>query len=285
MRWRHSVIGKKAVRYGAVPLRWLATRGLRPEDYGRRPPMIANAIPKSGTHLLVQVLNGLEGGRDWGEFLASTPSFSFKEIPPGRMAARIGRLAPGELAAAHLFHSREAEVAIRKVNALHYLIYRDPRDVVLSEAHYLRSGNRWHRLHRHFRMAPSLDDCISLAINGVPGVPAYPNVGVRLRRFLEWFDTETCLIRYEDLNGEDREAEVRRIAVYRAERYGNQSSVEKIARRALANIRPEDSHTFREGRIGEWREAFKPRHVIQMRKAAGELLVRMGYEASLEWGA
>ena len=40
---------------------------------------------------------------------------------------------------------------LAKKNVVHYFVYRDPRDVVISEAHYLREMNRWHRLAPYFR--------------------------------------------------------------------------------------------------------------------------------------
>ena len=52
-------------------------------------------------------------------------------------------------------------------NVVHYFIYRDPRDVVVSEAHYLRDMNRWHRLTPYFRKFESIDDAIMLSINGL----------------------------------------------------------------------------------------------------------------------
>jgi hypothetical protein len=79
----------------------------------------------------------------------------------------LSGLVSGELVRAHLHHSPEAERAAAEQGIAHFFIYRDPRDVAVSEAHYLRSMNRWHKLHPHFKRLPSFDQALSLCIEGL----------------------------------------------------------------------------------------------------------------------
>ena len=112
-------------------------------------------------------------------------------------------MVPGEVIRGHLFFDPRYAEQLRARNVVHFMIYRDPRDVVVSEAHYLRDMNRWHRLHPYFREAASIDDAITLSITGlVPAVPGVddPNIAERFARYREWLDRDDCCcVRYEDL--------------------------------------------------------------------------------------
>ena len=46
-------------------------------------------------------------------------------------------------------------------------IYRDPRDIVISEANYLYDMNKFHSLHKFFKNKHKLKDRIKLAIEGI----------------------------------------------------------------------------------------------------------------------
>ena len=90
-------------------------------------------------------------------------------------------------------------------------------------------------------------------------------------------------VRFEDLISERRRETLAKITSF----YGKQGSVEIDTDAVLdeieANIDPRKSHTFREGRSGGWKKAFTPRHKEQMKRAAGQLLIDLGYEESHAW--
>lgn len=275
--WRSSVILRKARRYVAVPLR--AANAFSKRNPAR-PPVLANSVPKSGTHLLIQVLGSLPGARDWGLFLATTPSFRFRELPAASLARRVRRMADGELAGAHLHHDPAVAEAIRRRGAVHFLIYRDPRDVVVSEAHYLTHMNRWHRLHRHFQSLPDEQSRIRLAVEGLPpesGLP-YPPIGERYARFLGWLeDPATCAVRYEALAGTERLSEVARIVAHWCDATGYGQPARALVSAARDAINPDASHTFRRGVVGGWRESMDEETLACFYRHAGGLLERLGY--------
>ena len=164
--------------------------------------VIANSFPKSGTHLLEQVVDAFPDVRNFGVFLASmTSSWKFRERTRASTLRVIRGIVPGELVRAHLFYDRAYEAAIRDLDAVHYFIYRDPRDVVVSEAHYLREMNRWHRLHRVVRRLDP-ESAITVAIRGIDSGTGldYPDIGQRFARFAGWLESaETFALRFEDL--------------------------------------------------------------------------------------
>ena len=253
----------------------------RPADYQAAPPVLCNSFPKSGTHLLLQILSALPGVRSYGSFLASVPSLKFQLRSPAAIRRRIMRLAPGELAAAHLYWSDEARQALAKKNAVSYFIYRDPRAVVVSEMHYLSHIAWWHGLHLRFAKLRSDEERLLLSIRGCPDeLPdAYPSIRGRFEKYADWLaQPDVCCVRYEQLRGENTAATVERIVDHYANRLSQPIDREAIVRAALAAVKPERSHTYRSGLTDAWREAFTPRVAQAFDEVAGGLLERLGYE-------
>lgn len=270
------------------PSRVVCRLRARDEAYVAQPPVLANSFPKSGTHLLDQIVEVFPDRVNYGSFLASmTSSFRFRERSLESTVAFIHSFVPGEVVRGHLFHSPESAAALRERRTVHYFIYRDPRDVIVSEAHYLRTMNRWHRLHRYFRDQPTLADAMSLAIGGLsapePGID-YSDVAARFARYAGWLARDdVCPVRFEDLGGERREATVRGMVRFYAGRASVPIDEERLVQAALRAIDPRKSHTFRKGRQGGWRESFSEDHRQQFKEVAGRLLIDLGYEQGMDW--
>ncbi len=266
----------------------LARVGASGDQYPLHPPVFANSFPKSGTHLLDQIIEGLPGIRNYGAFLSSmTSSFRFSERTDQEVRGFISRFVPAEMIRGHLFFGPAAAEWLNERHAVHYFIYRDPRDVVLSESHYLRSINRWHKMHPYFRDAPSMDAAISLAILGlqgrVPGVD-YRNADERFQRYSGWIGRDdVCSLKFEDLTSENREEHVRKMLLFYNQRAGNPVDVESVLARMIEGMRPEKSHTYRKGKSGGWREKFSDEHKSQFKQVAGQSLIELGYESDLDW--
>jgi hypothetical protein len=238
--------------------------------------------------LLVQIVDGLPERQNYGSFLSSmTSSFQFRERSIENTECCIRGFVPGEIVRGHLFYDPRYGAALAQRNAVHYFIYRDPRDVVLSGAHYVRNANRWHKLHRYFRHTNSIDDAIEMGIRGlqppVPGVD-FPNVAERLKRYVEWIDDDNCMaIKFEDLRSAAQPAIIRQMAEFYAAHCGNTVDIDAIAAAMQAGIAPEKSHTFRSGKKGGWVQAYTAKHRRLFQEIAGDLLVRLGYEQDDSW--
>ena len=89
----------------AVP-KWLASIQVRSENLAARPPVLANSFPKSGTHLLVQIIEGLPDRLNFGAFLGSeTSSFQLRERSPENTCRFIRGFVPGEIVRGHLYYA------------------------------------------------------------------------------------------------------------------------------------------------------------------------------------
>jgi hypothetical protein len=200
--------------------------------------------------------------------------------------AKIHSWVPAEIVRGHLYHSPIAESALAEKRCLHLFIYRDPRDVVCSEAHYLSRMNRWHRLHRTFRDLEGDDERIQFSIEGDRGGIApipYDNIGARFERYIGWLQApDTLSIRFEDLIGEKQRETVSAILKFMEERGLEIGPAETDL--CLQKIQPESSHTFRKGGgVRNWERRFNAKHRALFKEHAGPLLIQLGYEADSNW--
>lgn len=261
-------------------------RHTRGSAYATAPPVLVNSIPKSGTHLLHVVAASLPGVRDYHSFVASVPSVVHRPRSEAATRARLDRIAPGELLRAHLWHSAAAAGQLRRMNVVHLLIVRDPRDVVVSEAHYLAEMAPWHGLHRAFAERGDLSERVRLAIEGLaPTRPRwYPPVGERLAPYVRWTaEPGVHTVRFEDLVGDGRADAVHTAASAYAAASAGAVDVEAVTRRAVAAMGERRTHTFRQGGAGGWRSVFTAEHRDLFKRYGGALLADLGYETDDRW--
>lgn len=254
----------------------LARLRTSPQDYAKRPPIIVNSLPKSGTHLLLQISRALPGVRYYGGFIATTPSLTLKERPPVEMAQRIKSLLPGETVGAHIYHSPEATAALRSINAVHLFIYRDPRDVLLSGSYYLAKMNRWHRMHKVFSRLDDPYERLKLAIEGYDAL--YPSCEQRIAPYTAWLDDpNTLALKYEDLVGPNQTEQLNRIANALQKSGMVTANRDEVVNLMKTAINPGKSHTFREGGIEKWRQQFDPKLLKVANQRLASTLEKLGY--------
>ncbi|OQY35937.1 MAG: hypothetical protein B6I38_00830 [Anaerolineaceae bacterium 4572_5.1] len=284
---RNNQIVRKSIALGKQFPRLGKQISSKKEDYLRFPPVLANSFPKSGTHLLLQIVEAFPKVVNYGTFIASMPSVTFKERSRKAHLRLLSSIVPGEVIPAHLFYQSDHERLLSEKNCVHFFIYRDPRDVVVSEAHYLAKMNRWHRMHPYFKSLNNLNEQISMSILGVnqSHFPYdYPDVAKRFSRYNKWFQSSKVFtIRYEDLISPGRRKFLREMVIFYAERSSVNVEIESVVAAMERNITPEKSHTFRQGGAGAWKTAFTDDHKLQMKQVAGNLLIELGYERDKYW--
>lgn len=260
----------------------------RPAGEVRLPAVFVNSVPKSGTHLLTQIVAELPSNDDWGTFAVSSPSLTMRERSSSYAARSLANLLPGESARGHLYWHDSIGPTLEAPTLVSFFIYRDPRDVAVSEARYLRSMNRYHRLHPFFRGLTE-DEAVMQAIMGRQPrsflEPKYPDIDRRYRRYLGWEDHPDVLaVRFEDLRGPRLSVTVWQIIDHYYKK-ADDSTVDKSAIHAacLEAIRPERSHTFVSGQAGGWLSTMNPLQMTSFARVGQPLLEELGYETDGTW--
>ncbi len=263
------------------PLRAACRWAVNPADSGSCGGVLCNSFPKSGTHLLLQILRSLPGTRYYGSFIASVPSIRFKLRSLDDHVKRIKAIAPAEIVPCHLYHQPAIANQLAEKNVCHFFIYRDPRAVVVSEAFYFTGHAWWHRMSRKFRRLPDLESQLLLSIDGIGQEfpEAYPNIAARFSFYQPWINTESCLaVKFEDLVTDSRSQVIRKIGEFYQAKAGVAFDLDEFVKEALAAIDPARSHTFRTGETSGWKKHFTPRVEARFNEVAGSLLDSLGYE-------
>lgn len=288
-------------------LRRTLRRSIKSIQYGKAlnhsPVLFANSFPKSGTHLLTQVLAGY---RQIGPaVLSGLPAIVMfrgdtgSQRSTGEIMADLQRLLPGDIAYGHIHAFQEAIDFFTKNGVAGYFILRDPRDVAVSHVHYLTSMAADHIHHRYF--SEQLLDFDARLMTSIQGVSAeqlrqaintegqnellpLPDIRSRFAPFLNWLlYPQVLTLRYEDFLS-DRMETISRVFDHAIER-GFQPKFSKLKSIEILseNIDPSRSPTFRSGKSGSWQAAFTPAHKQAFKQVSGDLLIRLGYEHHDDW--
>jgi hypothetical protein len=245
-------------------------------------------MPKSGSHLLFQVLLGLTG---IGPFVDPglppvSRSVGNQNLPEAAVLANLGQLKPGDVTYGYL-HAREPYVSeLTRVGLATFFIYRDPRDLIVSHVFYATQIHMGHGMHKYYtEKLSNMEQRINAAIQGVqqPDAQLSP-ILTKYKNYLGWLDRSSVLsLRFEDLVL-DRLATLGRILDHLAIRgFQPPASREKAITLLAAAITPRASGTFRRGQPGEWRQHFTDENKRVFKSATGNLLQRLGYETSSAW--
>lgn len=283
-------------RYFRFPVRRMRYRLRRAQfrlRYGAQPApvLFANSFPKSGTHLLLQALMGFAklGPAVYSGLPAITMfhGFTGEQAPAAEVARQIEGLASGDIGYGHVHAEPELVDALSKDKIVSYFIYRDPRDVVVSHAYYVTHIWTSHVHHEYYaNELTNFEQRLTASIQGRPELTdiSFPGIQQRFAPYVGWLDhPATLAIRFEDFIRE-KQATLEAILEHAQGRgfpvQGDRAQALQLLEWA---IDPENSPTFRSGKIGGWREQFTPEHKAVFKELAGELLVKLGYEADLNW--
>jgi hypothetical protein len=252
------------------------------------PTLLGISFPKSGTHLLDQILLGFSRVAPYGKrlhsFYAEYEGESGRKRSPEQALRWLDSLRPGDVASAHLF-AREAVVERVCSSAfIPYFIFRDPRDVVVSHVFYVTDMEARHVHHEYYQSLSDFNARLRVSILGRQDTEIeFPNIADRFAPYLGWLDHDEVLsLHFEDLIHE-RLATLNRILDHFLARVPLQAPRQEILDALEGSINPKRSPTFRSGKTGEWRKYFTEQHKQMFNSVAGDLLVRLGYENNKDW--
>lgn len=252
------------------------------------PILLGISFPKSGTHLLDQILLGFAKVAPYAKrlhsFYAEYEGESGVKRAPEDALRWLDSLRPRDVASAHLFARPEAVARVCSPRFISYFIFRDPRDVVVSHVFYVTEMEARHVHHAYYRSLPDFDARLKVSVLGRQDTDIeFLNIAERFAPYLGWLDQpEVLTIHFEDLI-QDRVQTLNRILDHFLARVPLQTSRSLILNSLESAINPAKSPTFRSGKTGEWKKHFTEEHKKIFKDAAGDLLIRLGYEKNNDW--
>jgi sulfotransferase 6B1 len=252
------------------------------------PTLLGISFPKSGTHLLDQILLGFSNVAPFSKrlhsFYAEYAGESGAKRSPQQAIAWLDSLRPSDVASAHLFARPDAIKRVCSPAFVPYFIFRDPRDVVVSHVFYVTEMEARHVHHEYYQSLPDFNARLTVSILGRPDSNAeFPDIANRFAPYIDWLNQpEVLIIHFEDLI-HDRAAALTRIMDHLLARAPLKTSRPLILDCLETSINPKKSPTYRSGKTGEWRKYFTDEHKKIFKDAAGELLIKLGYEKDRDW--
>ena len=257
-------------------------------SFHEAPPIFGNSKPKSGSHLLLQILNG---------FTQIMP-YKYVEAEPVRTITKEGRRkseseilddlkrAPnGVIGWGYVDATKENVSFLAAAGRVNYFIYRDPRDMLISQVFFATDMHEEHGMHAYYNSLPDFNMRLNVAITGT-NTDGLKMVSVKQRYegVFQWLEQKNVIcIRYEDLiNNRDVTLNSMLDEVEKTG-YKIPTPREKAIAVLAEAIQPKKSHTFRSGKTGGWKTYFTDEHKKLFKEIAGDLVVQLGYEINNDW--
>jgi hypothetical protein len=274
-------------------VRWHGRRWATELHWGREylqksPAVLGNAMPKSGSHLVSQIIQGLPkiGPFINPGFMPITRAEDNSKLSDNIILKNIQQMRPGDIAYGYVNAREPFTTTLGKTGRATVFVFRDPRDVIISHVFYATQMHEEHGMHRYYtQVLKTMQERINAAIQGVeePGAEL-SSILEKYENYLGWFDqTGVLCLRFEDLIL-DRQAALKRFLEYLSERGFIPQMPHDQAMAILEQaIVPQKSGTFRKGRPGSWQEHFTETNKTMFKEVAGDLLIRLGYEENKNW--
>lgn len=265
--------------------------------------ILISTMPRSGTVFIFNFISELFG------YSKLNPKFTggFRPHPPWWDPYAFDQtyldLANGQVLCAHYNLNSELSAILDQEDTLGIYLYRDPRDVAVSSALYIKHGLPHHFLHKTFSEMSDADAIAFMLAGGIISANKFPNDMIALPQdyieyegisyFVEnaypWIDDQRVMkIRYEDFFSNPL------ILVDSANKCGvaiDHAGIQevsskwnfKIASQGRASgIEDKTSH-FRKGVAGDYKNNFDTVHYALAKKFIGQGLIKLGYETSHAW--
>jgi hypothetical protein len=257
-------------------------------SFNDAPPIFANSKPKSGSHLLLQVMNG---------FTQIMP-YKYVDADPVRTITYKGQRKTQEEILADLKHTPNGVIGWGYVDAteenasfltgsgrVNYFIYRDPRDMLVSQVFFATDMHEEHGMHEYYKSLPDFGARLNVAISGIDkdGLKMV-SVKQRYEGVFAWLEQKNVMcIRFEDLINNRDATLLKMLDEVEKTGYKIPTPREKALSVLVEAIQPKKSHTFRSGKTGGWTQHFTEDHKKLFKEVAGDLLVGLGYENNNDW--
>ena len=257
-------------------------------SFHEAPPIFGNSKPKSGSHLLLQILNGFTRVMPY-KYVDAEPIRTITNDGRRRSQAEIldelQRLPKGVIGWGYLEATKENVSFLTAAGRVNYFIYRDPRDMLISQVFFATDMHEGHGMHDYYNSLPDFGARLNVAITGIDqdGLKMV-SVKQRYDGVFQWLEQKDVMcLRFEDLIN-DRDVTLNTM-LDGVEKTGYRIPIPRAKALSILMeaIQPKKSHTFRVGKTGGWKTYFTEEHKKLFKDVAGDLVMRLGYEKDNDW--
>jgi hypothetical protein len=199
--------------------------------------------------------------------------------------SQLQRIPQGVIGWGYVEATPENVVFLCQAHRVNYFIYRDPRDMLVSQVFFASDMHEEHGMHAYYKSLPDFGARLKVAITGIDESDVYMvSVNQRYASVFEWLQQDHVMcIRFEDLIHQRDATLDAMLDEVESTGYKIPTEREKALSILRTAIQPRKSRTFRSGKTGGWREHFTQEHKELFKEITGDLLVRLGYEKSNDW--
>ena len=257
-------------------------------SFNDAPPIFANSKPKSGSHLLLQVMNGFTQIMPY-KYVDADPvrtiTYTGRRKTKDEILADLKRTPNGVIGWGYVDATEENASFLTAAGRVNYFIYRDPRDMLVSQVFFATDMHGEHGMHDYYNSLPDVAARLKVAITGIDRDGLYMvNVKQRYEGVFQWLEQKNVMcIRFEDLIDNRDTTLIAMLNEVEKTGYKIPTPREKALSILIEAIQPKKSHTFRSGKTGGWTQHFTEEHKKLFKDVAGDLLVRLGYEKNNDW--
>ena len=260
----------------------------------RKPRIFLNGFPKSGLHLAVLIARSITHEAAlhpaWvGCFTHN--SWSTNWAPTAGVMAGLRNLRDDTWLKGHAGYLPTYEQYLYWHGVAMAFIYRDPRDVLVSQSYHVAATDDVRFFHPAKDIYKAMDH-ESRLMACLCGVEEFAGLFERWELYAPWLGVPWVFpMRYEDMMLR-REETVRAFLKYTWDRttwgleqaYQPSEIMDAMVGAVLKNMDIKiEGGTFRKGRVGDWREEFTPKVKEEFKRRAGDWLIRLGYEENNDW--
>lgn len=255
------------------------------------PRLYLNGFPKAGLHLAERMAVAMYQPvkPEWNWF--GTNAWTIKRHNLEQAALALGAIEPGMFLKGHMGYLKALEALFCGLKIGMVFIYRDLRDVVVSQTYHILSDKKDKLFHTGREQYLKLGSKENIMIAVIEGIDGYPGIFERFESFAPWLDREWALkMPYEEMLLKPERA-AKRFFEYSVSlsANGNETYVDKRVRKAaidgilLEMKQRQLSPTYRKGKRGQWKYEFTPRVTACFKEHDPGYLARLGYEKDGNW--
>lgn len=259
------------------------------------PKIYLNGFPKSGLHLADRMALGILQEHNKERNWLGTNAWTVERHHLDEVGMKIASLKHGQFIKGHMGHLMMIEAAFIAAYVGVVFIYRDLRDVLVSQKYHVLSKNgKLNHTGKGLYRNMKTDEKVMLAI--INGLPEYPGLFDRWETFAPWLESKWALsMPFEQMINNPYLASNRlfdyafELSKYEAGQpdafidsrsHTRNAAIESIRR----NMGVRHSTTLRTGKTGNWKEEFTPRVKEAFKKKdKNNWLVRLGYAKDDNW--